>query len=208
MIWLILVYNLDGGKMAITKTKFINYSRCPRYVALDDLKKEKLDSMISIDKYKKEEEFEHIAELLSGMFDDEGNDLIDVKNEHLETMMPYYNKVEILAGELASKYFSGNFKFSKSTYNQESFDAVIDNIRYLCYVAIYNENNDGINIIEVKATTTKKYLNLGSKEQSIFLKDEKGIYRYQNNLETDYRNYKHINYNYYKINKSIGERYV
>ena len=25
--------------MAITKTKFINYVRCPRYVALDDLKK-------------------------------------------------------------------------------------------------------------------------------------------------------------------------
>ena len=189
MVWLILVYNLDGGKMAITKTKFINYSRCPRYVALDDLKKEKLDSMISIDKYKKEEEFEHIAELLSGMFDDEGNDLIDVKNEHLETMMPYYNKVEILAGELASKYFSGNFKFSKSTYNQESFDAVIDNIRYLCYVDIYNENNDGINIIEVKATTTKKYLNLGSKEQSIFLKDEKGIYRLIEDLGYDIEDY-------------------
>ena len=189
MIWLILVYNLDGGKMAITKTKFINYSRCPRYVALDDLKKEKLDSMISIDEYKKEEEFEHIAELLSGMFDDEGNDLIDVKNEHLETMMPYYNKVEILAGELASKYFSGNFKFSKSTYNQESFDAVIDNIRYLCYVDIYNENKDGINIIEVKATTTKKYLNLGSKEQSIFLKDEKGIYRLIEDLGYDIEDY-------------------
>ena len=123
--------------MAITKTKFINYVRCPRYVALDDLKKEKLDSMITIEEYKKEEELEHITELLSGMFDSEGNDLIDIKNEHLETMLPYYNKVEILAGEIASKYFDGSFKFSKSTYNQESFDAVIDNIRYLCYVDIF-----------------------------------------------------------------------
>ena len=26
--------------MAVTKTKFINYVRCPRYVALDDIKKE------------------------------------------------------------------------------------------------------------------------------------------------------------------------
>ena len=34
--------------MAITKTKFINYSRCPRYVSLDDLKKEKLDSMVLV----------------------------------------------------------------------------------------------------------------------------------------------------------------
>ena len=175
--------------MAITKTKFINYSRCPRYVALDDLKKEKLDSMISIEEYKKEEEMEHITELLGNMFDDSGNDLIDVRNEHLETMMPYYNKVEILAGELASKYFKGNFKFSKSTYNQESFDAVIDNIRYLCYVDIYNENDDGINVIEVKATTTKKYLDLGSKDHSIFEKGKDGIYYLLEDLNLNIEDY-------------------
>lgn len=175
--------------MAITKTKFINYSRCPRYVALDDLKKEKLDSMISIEEYKKEEELEHITELLGGMFDENGNDLIDVKNEHLETMMPYYNKVEILAGELASKYFKGDFKFSKSTYNQESFDAVVDNIRYLCYVDIYNENDDGINIIEVKATTMKKYLALGSKEYSIFKKGDDGIYYLLEDLNLNIEDY-------------------
>ncbi len=175
--------------MAITKTKFINYVRCPRYVALDDLKKEKLDSMVTIDEYKKEEELEHISELLGGMFDDDGNDLIDVKNEHLETMMPYYNKVEILAGEIASKYFKGKFKFSKSTYNQESFDAVIDNIRYLCYVDVYNENKDNINIIEVKATTTKKYLDLGSKDYSIFKKGKDGIYYLLEDLNLNIEDY-------------------
>ena len=175
--------------MAITKTKFINYVRCPRYVALDDLKKEKLDSMVTIDEYKKEEELEHISELLGGMFDDDGNDLIDVKNEHLETMLPYYNKVEILAGEIASKYFKGKFKFSKSTYNQESFDAVIDNIRYLCYVDVYNENKDNINIIEVKATTTKKYLDLGSKDYSIFKKGKDGIYYLLEDLNLNIEDY-------------------
>ena len=175
--------------MAITKTKFINYVRCPRYVALDDLKKEKLDSMISIEDYKKEEEAEHITELLGGMFDEDGVDLIDIKNEHLETMLPYYNKVEILAGDIASKYFKGNFKFSKSTYNQESFDAVIDNIRYLCYVDIYNENEDNINIIEVKATTTKKYLDLGSKEHSIFKKGKDGIYYLLEDLNLNIEDY-------------------
>ena len=175
--------------MAITKTKFINYVRCPRYVALDDLKKEKLNSMISIEEYKKEEELEHITELLGGMFDEDGVDLIDIKNEHLETMMPYYNKVEILAGELAPKYFKGSFKFSKSTYNQESFDAVVDNIRYLCYVDIYNESENEINIIEVKATTTKKYLDLGSKEHSIFQKGKDGIYYLLEDLNLNIEDY-------------------
>lgn len=182
--------------MAITKTKFINYIRCPRYVALDDLKKEKLDSMITLEEYKKEEENEKILELLGSMFD--GNtDLIDVPNEHLETMMPYYNKVELLAGDIASKYFKGTFKYSKSTYNQESFDFLINNIRYLCYVDIYNENEDEINIIEVKATTTKKFLSLGNKDNSIFVKNDKGIYTLlENNIE-DYMSLKT-----YELNKS------
>ena len=192
--------------MAITKTKFINYARCPRYVALDDLKKEKLDSMVKLEDYKKEEEEEHIMELLGNMFDGEGNDLIDVRNEHLETMMPYYNKVEMLAGDIASKYFKGIFKFSKSTYNQESFDAVIDNIRYLCYVDIYNENEDGINIIEVKATTTKKYLSLGSKDYSIFKKGVDGIYYLLEDLNLNIEDYMPLKV-YEKNREKLFDRY-
>ena len=192
--------------MAITKTKFINYSRCPRYVALDDLKKENLDSMVRLEEYKKEEELEKIGELLGSMFDESGNDLIDVRNEHLETMMPYYNKVENLAGYIASKYFKGNFKFSKSTYNQESFDAVIDNIRYLCYVDIYNENEDGINIIEVKATTTKKYLSLGSKDHSIFKKGKDGIYYLLEDLNLKIEDYMPLNV-YERNRNKLMDRY-
>ena len=41
--------------MAITKTDFINYTRCPRYVALLNIKKDKLKSEITYDEYKKEE---------------------------------------------------------------------------------------------------------------------------------------------------------
>lgn len=175
--------------MAITKTKFINYIRCPRYVSLDDLKKEKLDSMITIEEYKKEEEENALIEMLSGMFDEDGNDIIDVTNDHLETMMPYYNEVELLAGHLAPKYFDGTFRYSKSTFNQESFDMVKDNIRYICYVDIYNENKDGFNIIECKATTTKKYLDLGYKGNSIFKKDEKGIYRLLEDLKLNIEDY-------------------
>ena len=193
--------------MAITKTKFINYSRCPRYVALDDLKKEKLDSMVKIEEYKKEEELEHITELLSGMLDDSGNDLIDTTNPHLNTMLPYYNKVEILAGELASKYFKGSFKFSKSTYNQESFDAVIDNIRYLCYVDIYNEYKNNINIIEVKATTTKKYLSLGNKDNSIFKKGEDGIYYLLEDLNLNILDYMPLNI-YEREKNKLFDRYT
>ena len=175
--------------MAITKTKFINYIRCPRYASLDNIKKDKLDSIVTIEEYKEEEKQNQIEEILGNMFDENGQDLIDITNEHLETMLPYYNEVELLAGHLAPKYFDGTFKYSKQTYNQESFDCLINNIRYICYVDIYNETKDGLNIIEAKATTTKKYLELGTKENSIFQKDEKGIYRLLEDLNLKIEDY-------------------
>lgn len=175
--------------MAVTKTNFINYSRCPRYVALSDLKKEKLQSAVSLEEYRKEEEKEYIEEILGNMYDENGEDLIEEKNEQLEVMLPYYNAVELLAGKLAPKYFDGTFKYSKDTLHQESFDCLLNNIRYLCYVDIYNETKDSFNIIEVKATTTKKFLSLGSKEASIFTKDEKGIYHLLEDLNENIENY-------------------
>lgn len=175
--------------MAVTKTKFINYVRCPRYVALENLKKEKLDSIVSFEEYKKEEDNEKMLELISSMFDENGGDLIDVTNEHMEMMMPYYNEVEILAGHLAPKYFKGKFRFARDTHNQESFDAIINNIRYICYVDIYNEDGDKFNIIECKATTTKKYLALGYKGTSIFKKDSRGIYRLLEDLNLNIEDY-------------------
>lgn len=167
--------------MAITKTKFINYVRCPRYVALDDLKKEKLNSDVSLDEYKQEEKEAYIEEMLSSMYDQDDNDLIEVVDPQLEAMLPYYNKVELIAGEMAKFYFEGDFKYSKETHNQESFDALINGIRYICYVDILNEQEDLKNVIEVKATTTNTFLKVGAtidKEfVSIFMKDEKGTYR-------------------------------
>ena len=135
--------------MAITKTHFINFIRCPRYAALDNLKKEKLNSFVSLDEYLEEEREGKLQEILDCMYDEDDNDLIDVKNEHLEVMLPYYNKVELLAGKICPKYFKGTFKYSKDTKEQESFDCKINGIRYMCYVDIYNEVDDHFNIIEV-----------------------------------------------------------
>jgi len=180
--------------MAITKTKFINYIRCPNYVVLDKIKKEQLDADISIDDYKKEEQDALIEELLDSMFDEEGNDLIDVENKQLEVMLPYFNKIELLAGSIVDKKFKGTSKYSKETLNQESFDCLIDGIRYLCYVDVYNERNDGFDIIEVKGTTVDKFIKIGKsytdcfgekQTASIFVKDKDGIYRLREEIENN-----------------------
>ena len=89
--------------MAVTKTKFINYVRCPRYVALDDIKKEKLEANVTIEEYRASEKEEVIRELMDGMFDSDGVDVIDKISDNMEVMLPYYNRIELLAGSLAHK---------------------------------------------------------------------------------------------------------
>lgn len=147
--------------MAITKTNFIEYTRCRRYPALEQIRKDKLASKMTLEEYKKEEENIEINELLSSMFqeDEDGGEDIDltVKEDiQLSAMMGFYKEVELEAARLAKKIFKGKFVYSENTYNQESFDFVQNGIRYLCYTDIYNENDDEINIIEVKATTSRK----------------------------------------------------
>ena len=183
--------------MAITKTNFINYSRCRRYVALDEIKKEKLNSDISYEDYVNEELNYKLRELIGEMYsvDDEGNEtnLIDVEDPQLKVMLPYYKEIELLAGEKVKKIFGGKTVYSLDTKTQESFDFIEDGIKYLCYVDIYNENNDEINIIEVKATTSNKYLSLEAgyrstkndkhEKYSIFYKDNRGIYHLKEELK-------------------------
>ncbi len=185
--------------MAVTKTNFINYSRCPRYVALEEIKKDRLNADISYEQYKKEEEIEEkTKELLGSMYtiDENGNeeDLIEVDNPQLNVMMPYYKEIERLAGIKVEKTFKGKTIYAESTFSQESFEFNSKYMKYICYVDIYNENDDNINIIEVKATTSNKYLeglSTGYKSTKdkkcekypIFYKDSRGIYRLKEELK-------------------------
>lgn len=166
--------------MAITKTDFINYTRCHRYVALLNVKKNKLNSEITYEEYKKEEQQEKIKELLSGMFNDEEytiDNTIKI-DKQTESLMPYYKEVEIQSAILVNKYFQGNSIFSLDTKEQKCYKYNNNKFLYLCYVDVYNKLNDKENIIEVKATTNTKYEKLEagypkSKKYSIFLFDKK-----------------------------------
>ena len=147
--------------MAITKTDFINYTRCRRYPALENIRKEKLSSNLSVEEYIKEENDEKLKEIMYMIFDTDTEsgeeiDLTKKVDKQLNAMMDYYKEIEILAALQVEKTFGGKSIYSKETFMQESFDYDINGIKYLCYVDIYNESNDEINIIEVKATTNRK----------------------------------------------------
>ncbi len=171
--------------MAITKTDFINYTRCPRYAALMEVRKEQLDADITYQKYKEQELQEQLKELLGNMFEDDTYeiDLTKKENKQLEALMPFYKQVEIEAGKIAEKYFQGKSVYAEQTKNQECFEFNQNGIKYLCYVDIYNENSKGINIIEVKATTSSKYYNMQS---NYYRKDKYSIFHFNKEKNTYY----------------------
>lgn len=166
--------------MAVTKTDFINFTRCKRYFNLEDIRKTKLNSKMTISEYKSQEKEEIISELAGEIFDSEDNDTTVKENKQLEAMLGYYKEVELLSAIKVNELFGGKSIYSEETYNQESFDFELNGIRYLCYVDIYNETEDTINIIEVKATTSKEMLETnygrGDYKYPLFLK-QNGIYK-------------------------------
>lgn len=144
--------------MYISKTRFISWTRCPMYFAMDlkhnPLKKTDID----VERERREEIF---AELADEDGSSEGGDeeAFDAKpSEELEALLPYYNQVEDEALKVAKCYFSGTFTADcRDVRSQKLFEYEHNGHVYRCYVDIYNETDDEINIIEVKATTCSKF---------------------------------------------------
>lgn len=148
--------------MYISKSRFINWTRCPMYFPMD-LKynptgKEDIDD-------ERERRTERMEELMSEMSsadsgeseDDEAYDA--TPSPELEALLPFYNQVEDEALKIAKKYFHGKFVADYlDVHKQKLFEYESRGHTYRCYVDIYNENEKEINIIEVKATTNSKYL--------------------------------------------------
>jgi hypothetical protein len=118
-------------------------------------------------------------ELLSSMFDLEtGDDLVDVVNPQLEALLPYYNKLEKYAMEVATKRFGSNIIYNLDTKKQKLFSYTEKEHSYLTYLDGFQETEDEVRIFEVKATTSKKYLELGPKIDGI----QTSIFENNNNI--------------------------
>ena len=147
--------------MYISKSRFINWTRCPMYFPMDLEHNPTGKDDIDAEREHREEMLEDLADgMVSSGFPEEEDEQFDATpRPELDALLPYYNQVEDEALKVAKKYFHGIFQ------SQKLFEYELHGHTYRCYVDIYNENEQEINIIEVKATTNSKY---------IFKTDDKG----------------------------------
>ena len=142
--------------MYISKSRFINWTRCPMYFPMELKHNPTGEVDIEAERERREEMLMELAEGMAPDKSDEEDEeeFNSAPTPELEALLPYYNQVEDEALKVAKKYFDGTFQ------SQKLFEYDHHGNTYRCYVDIYNENDREINIIEVKATTSRKYQDL------------------------------------------------
>jgi hypothetical protein len=161
------------ANMNITKSKFMEYIRCKRYPALNNIHmRKKMDDALM-------DRFYDVIDSLENFEFDGNEDFLSPKLEHLEVMMPYYNEIEVLAARKVMSEWHGKTQYGTKYGTQKLFMHDHKGFNLMCYVDIFNKDKSQVNVIEVKATTSNKYMSMTYSENkvkySLFYKDELGI---------------------------------
>lgn len=190
--------------MKISKTRFFNYIRCHRYVALEDLAYNRHRAVLSFDESledlytqeledKKHELLHHLYENMhyseSDFEDDQDFDPLkdDENNTLFRLLQPQYEQIEQMSAEKVHQLFGGMVTFSQDTYRQKYIEKEVDGFYFFAFVDAYQEDDKTVRIVETKASTTKKFIDLGFRKnkmfQSIFSQNELGIYKLRDELK-------------------------
>ena len=177
------------SNMNITKSKFMEYIRCNRYPALNNIHKRRdLDDALK-DRYY--DLLDSLEQANDTVFED---DFLEPDLTHLEVMMPYFEKVEVLAARKVMSLFGGETQYGLKYGTQKLFLKDFNNFNLMCYVDIYNKNESQVNIIEAKATTSNKFMKMGYTEDKVrydlFYLDDFGILKLSEELNLELLNNK------------------
>ena len=160
--------------MIISKTKFMNFIKCDNYFEYFTIESDPT--------FYKEDKNEKYNEILNNFGEEAGEEggLIE-----LEAMMPYYNQVESVASEITKKYFSGEVYERGNPYGQRLFEKEYGENKYFCYTDIVVETEDELNILEVKATSSRKFMDMKYNKIPIFEKGDDNLIRIKEALNPD-----------------------
>lgn len=162
-------------KMLISKTVFKEYTRCPRVCALDNLYMKKLHTDASLFSDDKAD----FLDLLASMFDvDTGEDLLTEVDPQYEALISYYHQLENEAMRIAEKMFGEKIIHNIETKKQKYFTYNQNNHQYITYLDGYQELENEVRVFEVKATSSRKFINLGAKIDGV----HHSIFKIENNI--------------------------
>jgi hypothetical protein len=167
--------------------------RCNRYPSLDEIYRDKTKAVVSftddpeLEDLMGEENREKVSFLLDDMFDEEDEDLLVKDDPQMETMLPYYKQIEIESGKTIKNRFKGEVTYSLDTYQQKRFEHAYEGFKFYCFLDGYQEDKDHIRVFEVKATTSKKFMEMTYKDEDgekkpLFDFSQEGILKLQEDL--------------------------
>ena len=150
--------------MNISKTTFKALNRCGRYAGLAEVAKEEGNAVVAFTKEASLEDLmtfetnQKLEDLLTDMHDNDREDVFErFHNKELPLMMEDFKKIEMLAARKIKHMFGGEIIFSEDTFKQKRFEYALEHDSLFSFLDIYQEDDDHIRIIEVKATTSKKF---------------------------------------------------
>ncbi len=135
--------------MDISKTQFKEYCKCNRIYKLND---------IFINKRRTNYDKDEVELLLSKMYDLDGNSR--VVNKEDSVMDIYFKDVEMIALKEASRRLNKGFLYNLDTKKQTKVSFTDKDNTLYTYLDGYYEDENDIYIIEVKSTTSHKFLEL------------------------------------------------
>ena len=195
--------------MKISKTRFINYIRCPRFVALEEIHRNKNEALVSfteeMDDLMSEENQYKINILKDDMYDENDEDLLEKVDPQQETLQKYYDYLETVSGRLIEEKFPGDIVYNLETQKQKRFELEDQGYYFYCFLDGYQEDEKNIRIFETKATTNKKLLNMTYIDED---KEKKPMFEYSPDgiLMPAEMIYDQLPENYYKKRASFFDR--
>jgi hypothetical protein len=169
--------------MKISKTGFINLIRCDRFAALEEINRNKEDSIVTFS--------ENLDDLMTTENINKRNLLLEEieaqedEPTNSDVMQPYYNEVEYLTARAVKHYFDGELIYDANTFKQARYNAEVEGYQFYCFLDGLLHADDGVKVFETKATTTRKFLDMEVKKEPIFIRDSDGILKLKRDLGYD-----------------------
>ena len=198
----------------ISKTTFLKYLRCPRAAAFEsesssivrdyqrDLAKANDQEKAKVFEEETKERLRQLfLDIISASENSGGEDEVDIEsadfdsllkdNQALKAMLGTYFKIEELSAEKAEHLYGGQVisgtRKNEQVIGQRYINHFKDGFNFNSYVDIYQSDDKTVRIIETKATTSKKYSDLGPTKDKVhfplFEKSPFGVMRLQEDFE-------------------------